>query len=93
MLYTITLQEIARELRLKPPAAMALLRPMMKAGQFPQRLPTGTDLWSRHLVSMWFRTNGGLVSHTPIAANDGAPEDPVATHRHLLEQKLGIAHD
>jgi hypothetical protein len=90
MLHTITLGEIAAELRMSKQAAMARLRPMMKAGRFPQPLPDLGDLWSRHLVAMWFRTNGGLVTHTPIAANDGAPEDPVAAHRAHLNQRYGI---
>jgi hypothetical protein len=93
MLYTITLNEIARELRLSRAACAVQLRQLMKANRFPQPLPGHADLWSRHLVGMWFRTNGGLVVQQPVAANDGGAEDPVAAHRLHLEHKLGIAHE
>lgn len=87
---TITRDEIAAELRLTDTRhAARRIRVLVERHGFPRPLPGSTTLFSRHLVALWFRTNGLGVA--PAAAANDAAADAVAAHRHHLELKLGIA--
>ncbi len=82
----IHLEDLAGQLGVKATSARATVRRLQEKHGFPHALPGLPARFSRHLVDIWFRTNGGAMP-APPAANDQA--DAIAQHQALLDQRYG----
>ena len=83
----IHLEELAGQLGVKPSTARATVRRLQDRHGFPPALPGLPARFSRHVVDLWFRTNGGALA-APAPANDPAAE-AVARYQTLLDQRYG----
>ncbi len=79
---TITADEIADLLKLKPKTFLRKRGGMIEAG-FPRPLPGFKTMWSRRLVDLWIATNGVAQPTDPEA-----PLDPIAAAREALERRI-----
>lgn len=83
----IHLEDLAGQLGVKQASARATVRRLQEKHGFPHALPGLPARFSRHLVDLWIRTNGGALA-APAPANDPAA-DALAQHRTLLDQRYG----